>query len=147
MEDADGAHKAEAIGVHPAFHCTRMHQAAHHIVREQESIKFLDDAQRGLAAQGVLGQIQVRFEFIECVFDFPPFMIEGGQLLRRIGLVIEQGRNEAVDDSRRLRIIDGVFNIADLEGGALALASPVLGGGAQPATSHPGGAEFCGPES
>ena len=56
-----------------------MHQPPYRKVSHQQTIEFLADQVRGLAAQLEAGTPQVCFEFIQSGFNLPAFTIQGRQ--------------------------------------------------------------------
>jgi hypothetical protein len=69
-----------------------MHETTGRKVRHDETIELLANEIWCLAAQDDFGAAQMGFKFVQGRFDFPPFMIEGRQLLGRCLLVIQDGR-------------------------------------------------------
>ena len=116
-------YEREPVRVGVGFQRGFMHEATGRIVRHDEPIELLADEIRCLAAQDDFGAAQMGFEFVEGGFDFPPFVIERRQVLGRRLLVIQDGRDQAIDRFGISNTIQTIFD--DAHHNAIGLVSPV----------------------
>ena len=76
LDNSYGVEERKPVGIFIGLQCCFVHQAADRIVRHQQTIEFLLDEFRRLAAKDNLCTAQMRFEFVQGDFDFPAFVIE-----------------------------------------------------------------------
>ena len=107
--------KADAVRVKVAVQGGLMHQVADGVMGNQQSIEFLQHADRFQAAQGTSGQTLMGVDFIDDEFDFPAFVIGAGERVCRIAAGIEQGGEEAMGFAipGQRRVLDGVLDDAN----------------------------------
>jgi len=108
--DAYGVNEGEPVGVDIGLECGFVHEAADGEMGQQEAVEFLTHEFWSFAAQDDTRPAQVRFEFIQRVFDFPPFVIERGEFVGRCFVGIQQGRNESI---ARFRVRDAFQRLLD----------------------------------
>ena len=90
-----GMHERYSIGVHPALESRLMHEPPKGEMGHHQAVELLPDQIGRLASQGDLPAAQMGFQFIKGGLDFPPLMVEGGELLGRgKALALRAGSND-----------------------------------------------------
>ena len=87
-----------------------MHQGADGEVGQQIAVKLLNHQFRGFAAQAFPGVFEVIFDFIVAHFDFPAFMINGGQFG---GRSLKRIKNAGDQDVFFFAPFESIFNHSD----------------------------------
>ena len=78
-----GVEERKPVGIFIGLQGGFVHQAANGKMRHQQTEELLPDQFRRLAAQHDLSAAQMGFQLVQGSFDFPSFVIEGGQFLGR----------------------------------------------------------------
>ena len=96
-DDPHCVNKRQPIGVLIGFDGRFMHQAANGEVGHHETVELLTDQIGCLAPKDNPRAPQVGLEFIQCRFNLPTFMIEGGQLMCWSQLGIEDRCDQSIN--------------------------------------------------
>ncbi len=93
----DGVGKTDAIGVNVGLLGGFAHQDTQGIMRQEQGVEFLQDADGALAGQGTLSNALMLFDLIDHQFDFPALVVEQTQVQSRIKQRVQQGGHQAMD--------------------------------------------------
>ena len=83
--------EGQSIGILVGLQSGFVHEPTHGEMRQQQAPDLLAHQLRGFGAQHHPGAAQLCLQFRQCNFDFPAFMVEGGQLCRGRPLRVENG--------------------------------------------------------
>src|SRR5208283_4851708 len=90
-----------------------MHQAANGEVCHDQPVKFLLHQVWCFATQYYFGAAQMGFEFVQCSFDFPPFMIQRRQFRSRCCFIIHNRCDQPIDRLSPLNALQSVLDYSD----------------------------------
>lgn len=93
-DHAHGMQERELVGVLVGFQRGLVDQAADGEVAHHQAVKLLPHEVRGRAAQDDCGASQMGLKLVERRLDFPALVVEGGQLLSRRLVVLENAGDQ-----------------------------------------------------